>query len=182
MVISDRIKNEYFEWIFNLVCGKRFSQEISYRKLLMLLHDTEFIFSIPNDENRAKDGIDLRYRFLLSTEREDLLYCLEGPCSVLEMMVALSIRIEENIMDDPNIGDRTGQWFWGMIVSMGLGSMTDYRFDKQFSKNAISIFLDRDYEPNGKGGLFTLRHHDRDLRDVEIWYQMCWYLDDILGL
>lgn len=182
MTFVDRVQNEYFEWMYDLVCGKRFSQEVSYRKLLMLLHDTEFIFSISKDENRAKDGIDLRYRFLLYGDREDVLDCLYGPCSVLEMMVALSIHIEENIMDDPSVGDRTGQWFWGMIVSLGLGSMTDIRFDKQYATDIIARFLNRDYEPNGKGGLFTLRNCDKDLRDVEIWYQMHWYLDEILGL
>lgn len=182
MTLADRIQNEYFEWMYDLVCGKRFSKETSYRKLLMFLHNTEFIFFISKDENRAKDGIDLRYRFLLYGDREELLDYLNGPCSVLEMMVALSIHIEENIMDDPSIGDRTGQWFWGMIVSLGFGSMTDDRFDKQTAMDIVSRFLNRDYEPNGKGGLFTLRNCNRDLRDVEIWYQMHWYLDDILGL
>ena len=43
MTFIDKIRNEYFEWMYDLVCGKRYSQEISYRKLLMLLHDTEFI-------------------------------------------------------------------------------------------------------------------------------------------
>lgn len=40
----------------------------------------------------------------------------------LEMIIALAIRLEEHIMDDPDIGNRTGQWFWDMIVSLGLGS------------------------------------------------------------
>ena len=82
-------------------------------------------------------------------------------------------------MDDPEIGDRTGQWFWGMIVNLGLGSMTDNRYDEDFVTETIERFLDRDYEPDGKGGLFTVRNCDRDLRYVEIWYQLCWYLDNI---
>ena len=182
MNIRDNLNNDYFEWMSDVVCGKRYSKQISYRKLLERLHSTEFIFSISKDKNRAKDGVDLRYRFVRNIGQEDLLDYLDGPCSVLEMMVALSLRMEESIMSDPATGDRTGQWFWGMIVNLGLGSMSDSRFDRGYVDDVIDRFLYRDYEPNGKGGLFTVRHSRCDLRTVEIWYQMCWYLDDIAGL
>ena len=173
---SYELRDEYFEWIFDLVCGNRYSKPFSYRKLLMYLFDTEFRYSIPRDANRAEDGIALRYRFRSSSGKS---VSMNRPCSVLEMMVALSIRCEENIMDDPNIGDRTSQWFWSMVNSLGLGSMSDDRFDINYVENAIERFLDRDYEPNGKGGLFTIRNCEYDLRTVEIWYQLCWYLDSI---
>lgn len=177
----DEIKNRYFEWMCDLVCGDRFSKNISYRKLLIFLHDAEFTYSIPKDGNRAEDGIDLRYRFAYeNTNIEDAELYLDGPCSVLEMMVALSIRCEETIMDDPNMGLRTGQWFWGMISSLGLGSMNDELYNRRFVEDVILKFLNREYKPNGKGGLFTIRNCDDDLRTVEIWYQMCWYLDSIV--
>jgi len=167
---------EYFEWLFDLVCGKRYAKEVSFRKLLIFLHETEFEYSIPNDANRARDGISLRHRFSLSFSDP----VPEGPCSVLEMMVALAIRCEEDIADDPQLGDRTGQWFWGMVVNLGLGSMIDSRFDEELAKEIVYRFLDREYEPDGRGGLFTIRDIDRDLRKVEIWYQMCWYVNHFL--
>ena len=180
---KDDIKNEYFEWIYDLICGQRYQYAVSFRKLLIYLHDTEFTYLIPRDENRAKDGINLRYRFCLACGYDDsygiIMNILKGPCSVLEMMVALSIRCEEEIMDDPDLGDRTSQWFWRMIVSLGLGSMVDERFDISMVHDVVERFLNREYEPNGKGGLFTIRHCEYDLRDVEIWYQLCWYLDSI---
>lgn len=180
--MSDDIANAYFEWMCNIVCGKRYSKQISYRKLLMQLHNTEFIFTIPMDENRAHDGIDLRYRFVVLNGCRNRLDELVGPCSVLEMILALAIRIEEGTMDNPETGDRTGQWFWGMIVNLGLGSMTDSRYDRDYVDDILVRFMNHDYEPNGKGGLFTLRHCEKDLRDVEIWYQMNWYLDEFLGI
>ena len=170
----DSIQNEYFEWLYDSV----YSGGVSFYKLLRYLHETEFIYSIPRDRNRAIDGMYLRYRFATDYDYPDINLYLEGPCSVLEMMVALSIRCEEDIMDDPSVGDRTSQWFWGMIVNMGLGSMYDERFDIHFVEDTITRFLNRDYEPNGEGGLFTIKYCDRDLRDVEIWYQLCWYLDE----
>lgn len=181
MSLKDSINNEYFEWIYNLVSGDRFAKEISYRKLLMVLHRTEFIFSIPKDRNRAEDGIALRRRFTTACGYEDMSrYLYTRPCSVLEMMVALAIRCEENIMDDARVGDRTAQWFWGMIQNLGLGSMKDISFDQQFVEDRIDRFLNREYDSDGRGGLFTIRHCSRDLRKVEIWYQLCWYLDSIV--
>lgn len=178
--MRNRINDEYFEWLFNLVCAERFSKNISYRELLTHLHRIEFTYSIPNDVNRAEDGIDLRYRFVLERNCRDMLDYLDGPCSVFEMIAALSIRCEEQFMDNPDIGNRIGQWFWNMIANLGLGSMNDDQFDEEKANEIIGRFLDRDYEPDGRGGLFTVRHCRRDLRKVEIWYQLCWYLDNIV--
>ena len=175
--MQDRISDEYFEWLFDLVCQQRFSRHITYRKLLTRLHDTEFRYLIQRDKNRAEDGIELRYRFASQYGYKH--YDLDGPCSVLEMMIALAIRCEETIMDDAGVGDRTGQWFWGMIRNLGLGSMNDSRFDERFVDDVIERLLDREYEPDGTGGLFTVPYCKTDMRDVEIWYQLCWYLDTI---
>ena len=166
--------DEYFEWLCDFVCGERFAKEISFRRLLVYLHDREFTYTLAMDSNRAQDGIDLRERYYGDPT-------IKGPCSVLEMMIALSFKAEE-VMDDPAYGNRMAQWFWGMINNLGLGSMVDTRFDKLYVKNVIDRFLNRDYERNGKGGLFTIRNHDRDLRDTEIWIQMCLYLDNFIGL
>lgn len=178
----DILRDRYFEWLCKMVCDMRGSEYISFRKLLTCLHETEFSYSILRDRNRAEDGMDLRYRFALTHNEcspEIIMNTLDGPCSVLEMMVALAIRCEENIMDDPNRGDRTRQWFWGMVINLGLGAMTDKLFDERLVDKAVQRMLNREYEPNGKGGLFTIYKCNKDLRDVEIWYQLCWYLDSI---
>lgn len=183
-MIRDQIINEYFDWLANIVCENRFADGISYRKLLSRLHGTEFSWRIKADSSRAEDGISLRWKFACKTGREDLYdeisECLDGPCSVLEMMVALAIRCEQTIMDDPRFGDRTGQWFWGMITNLGLGNMMDDQFDKRYTDDVIKRFLKRKYGPNGEGGLFTVKKHSRDLRTVGIWCQLCWYLDTIV--
>ena len=176
----DDIMNDYFVWMYETVCGDRFSRNITFRNLFAYLHDTEFVYCIDNDENRAEDGLDLRYRFAIdySSVRNADEY-LKGPCSVLEMIIALAFKIEET-MEDPRMGDRTAQWFWNMIVSLGLGSMSDDRFDEGHVRAVVSRFLNRAYEPNGAGGLFTIRGYHEDLRDMEIWRQMCLYLDAII--
>lgn len=177
------LNNLYFEWMYQLVDGKGYSEGRSYRKLFKHLHKTEFTFSIPMDSNRAEDGVDLRYRFAYEKSYDSRIiatYLDDRPCSILEMMVALSLRCEEHIMDDPDIGNRTGQWFWAMIRNLGLDSMDDSNFDAAYVDDIIDRFLEREYSPNGDGGLFTVKNRSYDLREIEIWYQMCWYMDNMI--
>lgn len=180
MKIEERIKSDYFEWMYALMCEGRFAKTITYRKLFAFLHDTEFTYFIPHDENRAADGIALRYRYCSNNDCEEFRYCLDGPCSVLEMMVALAIRCEERIMCDPKKGDRTAQWFWEMVSSLGLSGMTDYNFNELLATDIITDFLNRDYYPDGRGSLFTVRGWKRDAREAEIWHQLMAYLNTII--
>ena len=180
---KNELKNDYFRWMCQLVSDETYSKRLSYRKLFRRLHDTPFVYSIAMDGNRAADGMDLRYRFGYERDLDGskvTKYLDNRDCSVLEMLVALAIRCEEHIMDDPDIGNRIGQWFWGMIENLGLGCMGDAVFDEERVNYVISKFLNREYERNGAGGLFTVRHVGTDLRTVEIWYQMCGYLETIL--
>ena len=179
MRIEDRIKSDYFEWMCDLVCDdyERASQ-YSYRRLLMTLHDTEFTYFVQYDENRAEDGIALRYQYCVRHDCEHLEWCLDGPCSVLEMMLALAIRCEY-YMDNPGIGDRTSQWFWGMITTMGLGAMYDGNFNERLVDDILVRFLNREYEPDGRGGLFRVKNWDRDMRVAEIWHQLLAYINTI---
>lgn len=173
----DQIIDEYFETLVGIVCGRRFIDDISYRKLLAHLHRTDFRWSIPMDGNRADQGKALRWRFAMIKGYEDIYEeVLTGPCSVLEMMVALAIQCEDS-MEDARYGDRTAQWFWSMVVNLGLGPMTDDYYDSQYVTDVIERFLNREYEPDGAGGLFRLRHCKRDVREMEIWHQLCQYMD-----
>lgn len=174
------INESYFCWLYDIACAKRYSKDISYRKLLRRLHSTSFEYIIKKDKARALDGEDLRYRFANESDigSVDLIIeCFDYPCTVLEMIVALAVRCEETIMDDPAFGDRTTQWFWNMVNNLGLGNMNDNRYDEEYVDERINNFLQRNYDPNGRGGLFTIKECEYDLRRVEIWTIMLWYLD-----
>lgn len=176
------VENDYFEWMYDKVCSGRYEAPNSYRKLLTYLHGVEFTYRMRNDADRAQDGVDLRHRFALQNRDyyyDYIIRSLDGPCSILEMMIAIAIRCE-GTMDDAKYGDRTGQWFWKMVNNLGLGGMIDYRFDEAFVEKTIDTFLKRKYEPNGQGGLFMFRECEFDMRKMSIWMQMCYFLDTIM--
>lgn len=174
MIDEIKFRDEYFNWMHDMVCLGRYDGYITYRRLLDRLHNIPFTYIMRMDANRYDDGIDLRYRFCQDNGYKDLTRYLAGPCSVLEMMVALAMRCED-FMDNTAYGDRTSQWFWSMIVSLGLGAMSDDRYDRHIVDEIIDIFLNREYAPDGRGGLFTIKNCEDDMRDLEIWHQMCRY-------
>lgn len=171
------IGKELFEWIFDKVNGT------GYFKLLCALNSEDFYALLPLDENRIVDGCELRYKFAdecrLSREVIDDNMDMES-CTVLEMMVGLAVRVEETIMADVDYGDRTAMWFWTMVKSLGLYNMRDNNFDPILVMETIDTFLTRGYSPDGEGGLFTVKDTNKDMRDVDIWYQMCMFFDNLL--
>lgn len=172
----------YFNWMCELAIPD-YSKRNSYSELLDALNELIFYYKIPLDENRLVDGVELRYIFARNQGLPDEIlnkYLAPDSCSVLEMMVALALRTEESIMYDPDVGNQLPNWFMEMIFSLKLENMTNSNFYIEYVEERIDILLRNDYEPNGVGGLFTIDNPRRDLRQVEIWYQMCWYVDSIL--
>lgn len=172
------ILNDYFEWLYSIVKKERVIKK-SYRKLLAFLHSEEFVYVDDYDSNRAADGEQLRWRYVYEAKGcEDILDWKE-PCTVLEMLIALSFQME-NIMEGSNADYSVGYWFWMMLTNLGLEKMTDNNFNKLIVDDIIYKFMHRKYEPNGEGNIFVLDDCSNNLRDVEIWWQMCWYLDSIM--
>lgn len=172
----------YLNWLYQLVNDTRSTKAPTYYKLFSYLLDKIFIPIVSNDDNRVQDGLDLRADFINTNGR--IRCCVksnDNECSVLEMMVSLAIRCERHIMDNPEYGDRTSVWFWGMIDSLSpsLRNEDDKHFKYEIVDDIIERFIKRKYKANGEGGLFTVNNCRFDLRDAEIWYQMCWYLDTI---
>lgn len=185
---NTELKERYFDWLCFQVGDCYPHAGYTYHKLLRLLFEIEFTFIMPMDKDRAYDGVDLRFDFGYAISESDSMHIRnedaqdvfrsmgDDPCSVLEMMVALAIKCE-SFMSDDDIGDRIGQWFWDMIVNLGLQSMDDSNYNERYIRRIVDRFLRRQYESNGKGGLFYIDKCYYDLKHSEIWYQMMWYLD-----
>ena len=182
------ISNKYFDWLCSLIEEGSPEPVSNYKKLLIFLHDVNFRYTIPLDGNRYEDGIYMRYLYGVASGTSQRLIAreLDGkPCSMLEMMIALAAGCEKDIMSNPDYGDRTGVWFWYMVDSLELTAMTNSCFDEKYCWYVIKRFLNREYQPDGTGGLFKIDFsnsncHFVDLRNYEIWQQAIWYLHEVL--
>ncbi len=179
--IRPDIYTDYFAWILSQIGDWGIYECQQYENLLWQMYETPFQALIDMDENRIRDGMDLRQRFgrevgyaACAIDRE----FRYKPCGILEMMAALCLRCEIHIMFDPDIGNRTGKWFFEMIKSLGLDDMTDTAYDEQNVSYILDRFVQRRYLPNGHGGLFTL-NVGRDLRAMEIWSQAMLYFTNL---
>ena len=175
------IRKIYQCWLSALIFGAR--RRHGYSKLLGILHGTPFRSVLERDQNRAMDGRALRYRFgcendipgdFIADAMDDI------PCSVLEMMAALCLRASEQIIYDGDIQSGTERLFRDMLSSLGLAEQTDDRFSAGRSAEVLERFQERGYSPDGRGGLFTVSRPGVDMCDIEIWYQMCFYLDELI--
>ena len=175
------LRDRYFQWICQIAMN---GEAETHQRLLRFLFNKDYRYIHLRDENRESDGIDLRYRFGYETNAslsEISRELDDRPCSVLEMMVALALRCEENIMRDFAVGDRTHEWFKDMLYSLNLYK-DDQHFNEAVANTIIEMFLDRHYTPDGRGGLFHLRHPYEDLRQVETWCQAMWWIDEKLNI
>lgn len=167
----------YFNWLTSIIFNKT-SGEGCYKLLSSLFSRYFDVFLIERDVNRAEDGISLRDRYVQETG--NAYPELSAKCTFLEMMVALAIRME-NVMSNPEFGDRTYCWFWIMIENIGLYDMTDAYFGQDKVDIAINKVLNRDYAYDGSGGgLFILDHPRADLRKTELSYQKSWFCTQLL--
>lgn len=180
------LRHLYFEWMQRLVCDDRFSntQRSSYRKLLKFLDEERYCFEDqhPNDQNRALDGIELRYQFAWEEKHSyNLVASLldNRDCSMLELLLSIAFRCED-VVEDRTQGNRIGLWFWSMLQSLGLAKMNDRwirinGYDE--ARDILNRFYRNEYESDGKGGLFTIEGSRIDMRNEEIYWQMCHYLN-----
>ena len=164
----------YFEWLLDRICDVSHPKE-RYRSLL----ETLFRVIIFQDANRESDGLDLRLQYnnlpRLARSKQIHPIDLNRPCSVLEVLIALCLRIEENILSD-EVGNRTSIWFWTIMENMNLDHMDNNNFDWVYVNEAIDIFINRTYGPRGERGPFYIPYSVKDLRTVELWYQAMWYI------
>lgn len=185
------IDSEYYDWLIDRILPyNRWADvpepPITYYDLLHALYNIPYEPFLDDDEHRYADGIALRERFAIIAnlrEEEEELLTNWYECSVLEMMVALALKCEEQIMHDPEYGSRTKQWFWFMIRSLGLNKFCDAYMDKHPEaiddiKDIVERFMRNEYKPNGEGGLFIVDCGE-DLSKKSIWYQLMRYLDTI---
>lgn len=150
---------------------------MTYFLLANALHSKDFIPIIPNDDNRAAWGMQLRKNYALYSSAFEDYSSIERPfCSFLEMFVALAINIDMDIMCSPDDDlDRSKDWFWVMMHNLGFGKYTDANWDGKactYVNQKLDDLNKRRIGEDGSGGIFPLKNPQKDQRITEIWYQM----------
>lgn len=166
-----RVEGSYFDFLCSMLDGKRVCHDL----LLRHLHSIEFYSFVPNDDNRGEDGKKLRDMFKAEMGGAGL----TKPCTVLEMLIGLSFRMEGELEGSPE-ALRMDECFWTLIENLDLWWCNDGAYYPDDGSLAVDECTDRllkrTYKRDGKGGLFPLDRTRNDQRKVEIWYQMAEYL------
>ena len=168
---------DYYQWLLEKINGN-IEPYYNYSLLLRELHNMKFEWGLTNDENRAVDGETLRKDYMDEELVPDIFYQEGVPCSVLEMLIALSVRCNNEMMYDPKV-DKTSEIFWIMIENLDLLKCSDEHFSSEYVHQQIGRWLDRDFKKNGYGSPFPLKNSRRaDQRKATIWQQMCGYISE----
>lgn len=157
--VKKMLSDSYYYWLINQYGGR--SQEDIYGALA----GRDYIWQISLDAARASDGVSLRsvcaYKY--GVQEEDI---ASGPCSCLEMLCALSDMMVANCDGPDNI------YFMNcMIDNIGL------RTSRSNMQHKIDIWLNREYDADGKGSPIWIRGCQSDLRHMSVWDQMLLYLN-----
>ena len=151
--------SDYYYWLDSLV------NDGDHNTLIRYLYEHPYRWQFTLDENRAAGGVNLRsrYAYEFGVNVQDV---GRGPCSILEMLIALADRMTEILTMD--IFD----WFWDLIRNLGLDKFDDCHFDERGVNYILNEWLDRHYDRFGNGSLFPLREYPGDCRNLDTWGQM----------
>ena len=163
----EQVDYDYFEWLISQIT---IPNNKSYMELFNRMHDLEFVWTVPNDDNRVQDGLDLRSEFMNGRSRREKL-ALNG-ATILEVLIALSRRVEFTA------GGEAPFWAWRLLKNLRLHKMDDPLVGMRAGRveDILEALVWRTYERNGRGGFFPLRRATEDQTKVEIWYQMQAYV------
>lgn len=167
---------EYIDWLKSLVSDPGLFTDL----FIQAAWDTEFVPIVDNDDNRVRDGLELR-----SVYSE---MALNGPriaytrfCTILELLIGISKRMN-GMLYIPEYQDLTGYYFSELLENLGIYKIDDLELSDEaryaMYKSVFERLNFRRYEPDGSGGLFPLDRPNDDQRNVEIWYQLQAYLED----
>lgn len=159
---------DYGQWLIREI-GFRHK---GYTRLLNLLHDMPFTWVISRDQNRSVDGT--RLRDLYGTNVPG------NPCSVLEMLVGLAIRVDREFLGS-SIHPVPDKFFFEMLSNLNLDLQHDRSFNVDIASEILLDWIERRFDSRGNGSIFPVSYDRRDQRNLEIWDQMNSYLWENYG-
>lgn len=177
--MDDPLDRVYLEWLYDQVGPGHPNPRVTHAQLLRQLNSTEFTGWLPNDDNRAQDGLAIREEFVYDTNSRPVDEWVYLGCSFLEMLIGVARRLSFEAEGPPS------EWFWHLIRNLGLTEYTDSNYNRRPLRctNAVGEILEvvnwREYQPSGLGGLFPLKNPRENQAEAEVWRQMCSYLSEL---
>lgn len=139
-----------------------------YEDMLKVLWNTPFEVKVGRDVNLLNEANDFRYNHGLRND---------NPGNCLEILYQLSYKMD-SLLYDGDHGPRYVEWFWLMIKNMGLIIFDNENFNYKEVKRKVDIFSQRKYKPDGKGGPFPLQRPISNMKKVDYWYQLNYYVNE----
>lgn len=175
-MFSENDYDDYFLWLCSLVDADM----NRYGELLWRLHDMDFSWILDRDDGRAEDGLALRKEYVEITY-DDWVELWERPCTVLEALIGLAIRMDDILISD-DVSNRVRIWFWEFISNLGLKRYVNanLQYDSDFYdvQRIIDRWLSRSFDFDGYGSPFPLSESYKDQRKETMIYQMNFYITD----
>lgn len=149
---------------------------IEYTPLMLYLNTLPFEYVIDMDENRAVDGIMILREPYFDDKG---MACPEIDCTVLEMLAALAIRLDNEYVGEPN-NPAPGGIFWEFLINLGLvgaGKFIGPDPDRRKIDDILEKWMSRNFDYDGNGSIFPVENASRDQRTIEIWDQKNEYMN-----
>lgn len=180
----DNNYGEYYTWLISLI-DPPFGADSRLREYSLLLYELwlrEFYWfdAYENDECRANDGKLLRDDYLMQFDRTPN-YVPQGPCRVLEMLVAFALRID-NQVHDWRIGHRPWEWMEMFLDNLGFMELTDGIISSsehgQYIQARLDTMMTHQLGPHCENGLFRFKKPVTPNK-LNLWEQMnLWILEN----
>ena len=154
----------YFEFLVDMIDGR------DYICLLKELNKVHFYPLNHLDKNRVYEVRDELRGMVPSAPKTDYI-------TIFELLVWLAHLYEDRAKKygEP---DHTATWFWCFIVNCNLNNYDDLYFKENKEEALLKIhewcskFNNRTYGRDGTGSPFPLKNTNRDVRKMELFYQL----------
>lgn len=181
----------YFEWLIESIDPEHMIGDF-YRPVYEKLYSTDFRWfkKYDDDENRAKDGVNLRSDFkdtsrkirddfraefeMIDADGGDVMqehWYYAKPASCMEVLISIARRIEYDYLAIPG-EENVPKWFWTFVDNMGIGASESRISDERYVDGRIQKWLSRKYEKNGEGGIFVTKSSHFDMPKLILRQQM----------
>lgn len=159
----------YFEYLCSSITDQSFVKD--FRRVLRRLYDTEFVWTIPLDADRAWYGMLIREVWLESSGFDTNSEWAKMGCSVLEMLLGL-----EGISFETFAEEIPDGFFWEMLYNLGVLEYPDQQYVEHEIDDILSRFVWRNYDEYGRGGIFPRILAVDDQRELDLWHQCNGYI------